>query len=313
MFSKTATLSAPSRSKSVRLLLTGSTGFLGRAVRKAAETAEAITFCATRASRGGSPGEIALGPGPWRRAEFKTAIAATAPDVIIHAAGAISSPDSATCFEANTILAAELLDAIAGISAPPRILLIGSAAELGFVPADAQPVAEDFPCAPRTTYGIAKHAQTLLGVNAAAQGLPVLVVRLFNLVGAGMAGGLALSSFARRVSNPAVSAIRVGNLAVARDFIDVSEASRILLALAALPRFPWPLVNLCSGHAWNLGELLHQMILVSGRSLSVEPDPALYRPGEQPTLRGDTSRLAGIGLPPKMPDFTELIPALLQG
>ncbi|MDB5672620.1 MAG: hypothetical protein JWO25_3579 [Alphaproteobacteria bacterium] len=209
------------------------------------------------------------------------------------------------------ILAAELLDAAARMSGPPRILLIGSAAELGFVPAADQPVTEDFQCAPRTHYGIAKHAQTLLGLNAFARGVPALVVRLFNLVGLEMAGDLALPSFARQIADPSVSVIRVGNLAVARDFIDVAEASRILVALAALPVLPWPLVNLCSGQAWRLGDLLEQMIVASGRSLRVERDPSLYRPGEQPSLRGDTSRLAAIGLAPKWPDFEALVPAML--
>jgi nucleoside-diphosphate-sugar epimerase len=296
----------------MRLLLTGATGFLGRAVAIAAATAGVTVVRATRAARAGAADELALGPGPWRRIEFARAIAAARPDAILHAAGAGHSPGAAACFEANTILAAELLDAVADMAAPPRVLLIGSAAELGFVPVEAQPVTEAFNCAPRTAYAVAKHAQTLLGVGAASRGMPVLVVRLFNPVGPGMPAGLALPSFARQIMDPATTVMRVGDLSAARDFIDVAEAARILVDLAAMPRFPWPLVNLCSGRAWRLGDLLQQMIAVSGRSLRVEPDPALQRPGDMPMLIGHTGRLAGIGLAPHEPDFARLLPTLLR-
>jgi GDP-4-dehydro-6-deoxy-D-mannose reductase len=297
----------------MRLLLTGATGFLGRALVAAAGTAGVTVVRATRATERGAADEIALGPGPWLRADFSAAIAAAQPDAILHAAGTAHSPSAAACFEANTLLAAELLDAVAGMGVPPRLLLISSAAELGFVPADAQPVTEAFNCAPRTAYAIAKYAQTLLGLSAAARGLPVLVVRLFNPVGPGMPAGLALPSFARQIMDPATTVMRVGDLSPARDFIDVAEAARILVSLAAMPRYAWPLVNLCSGQAWRLGDLLGHMIALSGRSLRVEPDPALQRPGDMPVLRGDTSRLAGIGLAPQAPNFGRLLPALLRG
>ena len=99
---------------------------------------------------------------------------------------------------------------------------------------------------------------------------------------------------------------------MARDFIDVAEAARILISLAAMPCFPWPLVNLCSGQAWRLGNLLEQMIALSGRNLRVERDPALQRPGDMPVLLGDTSRLVSVGLSPRRPDFDRLLPVLLR-
>jgi nucleoside-diphosphate-sugar epimerase len=296
----------------MKLLLTGVTGFLGRALTVAAGVAGATVIRATRSKEQSTADEFALGPGPWRRADFSSAIAATRPDAIIHAAGAVHTPTAAACFEANTILAAELLDACAAMASLPRLLLIGSAAELGFVPADAQPVTETFTCAPRTAYGIAKHAQTQLAVNAASRGLPVLVARLFNPIGPGMPAGLALPSFARQVMDPDIKVMRVGDLSAARDFIDVAEAARILIALAAMPLFPWPLINVCSGQAWRVGDLLDKMIAVSGRGLQVEPDPALQRPGDMQLLLGDISRLVGVGLAPHPPDFDRILPTLLH-
>ena len=69
------------------LLLTGSTGFLGRALVAAADTANVTVIRATRATQPGSPDELALGPGPWRQPDFRMAIATARPDAILNAAG----------------------------------------------------------------------------------------------------------------------------------------------------------------------------------------------------------------------------------
>ncbi len=299
----------------MRLLVTGAGGFLGRHVLASPAAAGCTLLRASRAAVARSADEVALGPGPWSRADFARGIAAARPDAVLHLAGATGGTDSRSCFEANTVLAAELLAALGAMPRPPRLVLMGSAAEYGFVPASAQPVTEDHPCRPQTEYGIAKYAQTLLGLAAAQRGLPVLVVRLFNAIGEGMPRHLALPSFARQLTGPPGSTpvLRVGNLAVARDFVDAAEAARLLLRLAAAPAWPWPLplANLCSGRAWRLRELLDRLIARSGLAARIEVDPALLRPGEMPELVGDTSRLREIGSAPEEPDFDALLPRLL--
>jgi nucleoside-diphosphate-sugar epimerase len=294
----------------MRLLLTGATGFLGRHI-----LAAATDWHVTRVTRAAEPttsGELALGPGPWTRADFSKALAEVRPNVVLHCAGAAHAPDPRSCFDANTVLAAELLSAAAASSHPPRVVLIGSAAEYGVVPANAQPVVETFQCAPRTDYGVAKYAQTLLGIAATMRGLPVLVARLFNPVGVGMPGQLALPSFARQIAgSEARCVLRVGDLSAARDFLDVEEAARLLLGLAAMSDWPWPVVNVCSGRAWRLGELLDGLIAVSGIEVRAEADPALLRRGDMPILTGSIERLVSVGLAPAEPDFSILLPQLL--
>jgi GDP-4-dehydro-6-deoxy-D-mannose reductase len=195
---------------------------------------------------------------------------------------------------------------------PPRLILIGSAAEYGYVSADAMPVRENHPCQPRSPYGIAKYAQTLLGLAAAERGLPVITARLFNPVGLGMPPKLALPSFARRVSAASRSdgVIRVGDIGASRDFIDVAEAARILLALTQAD-WRFLIVNLCSGKAFRLRSLLELFIAASHHRLQVKIDSTLLRPGDMPLLVGDTERLVAMGLQPAEPDFESLIPQLL--
>jgi nucleoside-diphosphate-sugar epimerase len=266
--------------------------------------------CLTRSARGW-PGELALAS-PWTRANLHDTLMCVRPDVVVHCAGTTHSEDARACFETNTVLAAELLGAAATIADPPRIVLVGSAAEYGFVTPDEQPVCEMRACAPTTEYAVAKHAQTLLGVAAARRGLPVLVVRLFNPVGVGMPRRLALPSFARQLAGPeAKLTLRVGNLSVQRDLIDVEEAVRLLLGLAAMQGWPWSVVNVCSGRAYRLGDLLDGLIAASGAEVRVEVDPALMRPGDMPVLTGSTERLRSVGLVPLAPDFSVLLPRLL--
>jgi nucleoside-diphosphate-sugar epimerase len=294
----------------MRLLLTGATGFIGRHVVTAATDWTVIRV--TRAREATSSDELALGPAPWTRADFATALAAARPDVVLHCAGATGSMDARTCIDTNTVLAAELLDAVAELRDPPRVILIGSAAEYGIVPADAQPVVETHLCAPRTNYAVAKCAQSLLGFAAAMRGQQVLVARLFNPVGADMSGELALPSFARQIVRSGPSPVlRVGDLLAERDFLDVDEAARLLLGLAAMPRWPWPVVNVCSGTTYRLGDLLDDLIAASGLRVRVEPDTALMRPGDMPILIGSTERLTSVGLAPRIPDFSTLLPRLL--
>jgi nucleoside-diphosphate-sugar epimerase len=294
----------------MRLLLTGATGFLGRHLLAAA-TNWTVTRV-TRAREASSPDELALGPTPWTRADFATALATARPDVVLHCAGGTHSLDARACIDTNAVLAAELLSAVADLREPRPVILIGSAAEYGIVPSDAQPVVETHPCAPRTNYAVAKYAQTLLGLAAAMRGQQVLVARLFNPVGVGMPSELALPSFARQIvgSGPC-PVLRVGDLSAERDFLDVEEAARVLLALAAMPRWPWPVVNVCSGGAHRLGDLLDGLIAASGLRVRVEPDPALARPGDMPILTGSTERLASVDLAPQTPDFSTLLPRLL--
>lgn len=294
----------------MHLLLTGATGFLGRHVAAAASNWTVTRV--TRAVEATRSDELALGPSPWTRADFARALAETRPDVVMHCAGATHSPNARACFDANAVLAAELLGAVTASSNPPRVMLIGSAAEYGIVPPQAQPVQETHQCAPRTDYAVAKYAQTLLGNAAARNGLRVLVARLFNPVGVGMPTRLALPSFARQIVGPnAKSVLRVGDLSAQRDFLDINEMARLLLYLAAMAQWPWLVVNICSGHVYRISDLLDGLIAASGMQVRVEIDPTLMRPGDMPVLAGSTRRLASVHLMPQAPDFSMLLPCLL--
>jgi len=261
---------------------------------------------------------LELGPAPWSVESLKQALEASAAEVVFHLAGTTRAVSVADLYAVNAGMAATLFDAVEAdarmLGPKPLIVLAGSSAEYGEVASDALPVAEGYPCAPSTDYGISKYAQTLAGLARARRGLNVMVARIFNPIGPGMRNHLALANFAEQI-RLGVTVLRVGDLDVERDFVDASEAARLIAALAANPParderngIVW---NICSGRAFSLRNLANELVRLCGRPVTLEIDPARLRPGQMRSFRGSTARLAAAGLFPKAPDFATLLPQLL--
>ena len=294
-----------------RALVTGATGFLGRAIvdRLAIDGWHVVR--AVRRSMGCLlPPDIELGPGPWNVETFTSAIAVAKPDVVFHLAGTVGPVRSAEMYAVNTVLAANLLDAVSAATLKPAVVLIGSAAEYGNVMAEHLPVQEDGPCHPISDYGISKYAQTLLGIARARVGAAVLVARIFNPLGVGMPVSLALANFADQLKCGS-GRLLVGDLDIERDFISVAEAARLTVSLASDRRNFGQVYNICSGGAVPLRMLVDALIKLNGLPVEVIVDQQRLRPGEMRVLYGATDRLRAAGLKPKLPDFAKLLAEVL--
>jgi GDP-4-dehydro-6-deoxy-D-mannose reductase len=296
-----------------RALVTGATGFIGRAVVARLEAEGWYVVRAVRTSQGDAAARsIVLGPAPWDQATFAAAIESARPDVVFHLAGTTRARNAAEMYNTNTGLAASLLDAVAASAIRPAVILAGSAAEYGNLPAEYLPAREDGPCQPITDYGISKFAQTLLGLARAGTGIAVLVARIFNPLGAGMPSHLALASFAEQLRRK-TGRLSVGDLDVARDFIGVDEAARLIVALAGDPKNYGRVYNICSGTAVPLRQLVEELVRQSEQTVQIVIDPDRLRPGEARALFGDTARLRAAGLSVKPPDFAPLLANLVTG
>jgi nucleoside-diphosphate-sugar epimerase len=294
-----------------RALVTGASGFVGRHLVAQLEQEGWNVVRAVRTAQSGRSSDIVeMGSGAWTTAGFAAAIADVKPDVVFHMAGLTSAESAADFYTANVMLAAQLLDAVSASESRPAVVLAGSAAEYGYLPGESLPVTEETPCNPVTHNGISKYAQTMLGLAHARAGLHVLIARIFNPVGVGMPGGLALASFAAQIRRGG-DAIAVGNLDVARDFIDVREAVRLITALASKPQNYGQIVNICSGTAFSLRILVEDLIRASGRQVRLEVASARVRSGEMQSFYGDVSRLRAAGLTVQPPDFFQILPRLL--
>ena len=218
------------------------------------------------------------------------------PDFVFHLAGIVEAEDPTLIYQVNIHYALNLLRGLmlAGLGTIP-ILLVGSAAEYGWVDQKDLPIREDHRCQPLDHYGISKLAQTLIGKAAARTGHSVVVARPGNIVGPGMGGHLVLAHVAKQVASimqrKQEPILKVGNLETARDFIDVSDVVRIYWELVQNPLAYGEIVNVCTGNPVAVGSMVERLIAISGTHIDIVSRPENFKKWDLPVYSGSTDKL----------------------
>lgn len=215
------------------------------------------------------------------------------PQVVIHLAGLSHVGESwkrpGDYLRVNFHGVRNLLCAAAG----RRIVFASSSEVYGKVPDDEQPISEDRPLDPRSPYAMTKACAESLMIDAGA-----VVVRSFNAVGAGQAKHFAFPSFAAQLAaigrGEAEPVLKVGDLSPRRDFIHVADAAAGYRRLIDHGE-PGSVYNVASGQAHSIGEVLEQLLAISGVEARVECEQSRVRPVDLPVLCGDASRLEALG------------------
>ena len=280
-----------------RVLITGAGGFVGRHL---------CAHLATLAPRPQVIGvELVDAPIPgcdWvHRLDVSSAdavadvIRASAPEYIIHLAGMFGTQDPQEVYRVNVLSMTALLEAARRFVPDAILVVAGSAAEWGPVPAEQMPVTERTVCRPVTPYGLSK----LLATESAAyyyrvHQVRVMVARLFQPIGPGAPLRSAPGTFAdqlRRIVPAGRGVLRVGNLDTYRDFVDVRDAVRALWSLCEKPA-PGEVFNLCSGRPTRMADLLDKLIDISGARVTIEVDRERRRGAtEIPVMVGTPAKL----------------------
>jgi GDP-4-dehydro-6-deoxy-D-mannose reductase len=219
------------------------------------------------------------------------AIAATAPDFVIHLAGQTPPAEASAYYHANTLATLHLLDALRALGRPVRVVLVGSAAELGPIEREDLPVGEDFPCRPASGYGLSKWLATLAGL-AARPPLEVVVARVFNPIGPGLPVSQAFGRFAAELAaaGPEPLRLTVGDLDARRDFVDARDVARALLVLAEQGRVG-RLYHVGTGRSLRVGDGLEHLIALCGRQVVLEVSTALAGVRGPADVRADIGRI----------------------
>jgi nucleoside-diphosphate-sugar epimerase len=259
-------------------LVTGATGFLGRHVLAALDEEKMSDVQVVASGR--------HCPSIWTSSTFleanlgdlksvRSAIETYEPEVILHLAGRTPPADADALYRDNTLATVHLLDALRGRGRPARVVLAGSAAELGPVPVEDLPVGEDYPCRPLDAYGLSKWLATAAGLAARAP-LDVVIARIFNPIGPGLPASQAFGRFAARLAEPDPDPLRlsVGDLDARRDFIDVRDVARALVTLAIEGR-AGQVYHVGTGRSHRVGDGLDHLIRLSGRTVALEVAPPL--------------------------------------
>lgn len=282
-----------------RMLVTGVDGFSGRHLVAALRSDPGLHVLGTgRRDRAAGHGEAYRRCDLTDDADVRSLVEWARPDVVFHLAGLRGDVAEAELHAVNVGGFERLRRALrASVGATAiRMVVVGSAAEIGPVAADRLPVDESVPCRPATAYGRTKHAMVRSALaEPAGSGLEIVVARTFNLVGAGLDAGLAPAAFAagvRAVARGEARVIRCGWLGGRRDYLDIADAVQAYRLLAEHGR-SGDLVNVCSGESVSSGDILDRLLAIARVEATVL---AATSPTEHDVadIRGSNERLASL-------------------
>jgi GDP-6-deoxy-D-talose 4-dehydrogenase len=211
------------------------------------------------------------------------------PQAVVHLAG-VASPahsDVDTLYKVNILGARSLLAAISDSGVEIDSVLLASSA---YVYGNAREGVfdESSPVNPGNDYAVSKLAMEYVA-KLWKDKLPITLVRPFNYSGVGQSESFLLAKivghFRRRES-----VIELGNLDVSRDFSDVRSVAYAYRRLLEV-RPVGEVVNVCSGTATSLRQVLQMAELASGHSIDVRVNPAFVRANDVRELRGDPTKL----------------------
>ncbi len=269
-------------------LVTGGSGFLGRHALDALLPTGDVIALGRRCPPGWDPRQF-VAADLERPETIRRALDLVQPDQVIHAAGKTPPADSDQLYRSNTCATRNLIQAMEALDRPARLVLVGSAAELGPVKKEELPVAEDHPCRPVDGYGVCKWLATVAGLTARPP-LEVVIARVFNPIGPGQPATQAFGRFAARLLSAEPGPMTVGDLEGRRDFIDVRDVARALVALALSGR-PGRVYHVGTGQSHRVRDGLDRLIRSSGRAMEVRVDPGLAgAPGPRDS-RADIQRI----------------------
>jgi len=258
----------------MRLLIIGASGFLGGHVRRRAAAAGLAVVTAGRAGLPGSPAHQRLDLAADEPARIAEVIASVAPDAVANCAGAtVGGADVLAAVNITGTYA--LVRAMMLAGTPARLVHLGSAAEYGRAEPGAT-VDESAPPRPAAAYGATKLAGTRLVELARAAGLDAVVLRVFNPVGAGAPRSSLPGRVAAELRRALASGteVRLGSLDAVRDFVDARDVADAVLAAAAAPAAPHPVLNVGSGVGVPARTLVKELIAIGGYDGPVHEDSA---------------------------------------
>ena len=215
------------------------------------------------------------------------------PDVIFHLAGVIKSSQPEILYKANFLGTIVLLDQVMESDHRPIVVVASSSAVYGHK-SGAKPISERMRLHPVTNYAVSKAAQEMAALRYYESfHLPVMIVRMFNLLGPGQPADLACSAFARQIALAELnrqSEIVTGNLDARRDFVDVRDAARAF-GLVAQKGKAGQVYNVCSGRAVAIRKCLDEMISMSPHQFKVRIDAERVQKNDVPVQVGSSLKL----------------------
>ncbi len=217
------------------------------------------------------------------------------PDYIIHLAAmssvAQSWQDPAKCFLHNTSVFLNIADGVRELDIKCRILSVGSSEEYGIYD---EPMKENFVLHPKSPYSVARLSQEYLSkLYVDYFKLDIVMTRSFNHIGPRQNPKFVVPSFVHqlvKISKGKQENIKVGNIDVIRDFLDVRDVVNAYYKILKNSKTR-EVYNVCSGKGIRLKDIIEMI----SEQLNITPkiivDDNRLRANEIMSVIGDNSKL----------------------
>ena len=288
----------------MRVLITGSQGFVGQYLRQELEENgyEVVGLDL-------QPGEGTIQADLLNPEQLAATVRQAKPDTVFHLAGQADVAKSwkipQKTVEINVIAAVNLMEAVRAFDPSVRMVLVGSSDQYGNLGEAGKLVSEKLETNPQTPYAVSKKAQEEMArVYVRAYGMNICMTRSFNHGGAGQRLGFLIPDFASgivKVERGEAKSLKVGNLTSRRDFTHVKDVARAYRLIGEKGK-PGEVYNVGSGVTWSAQEILDKLCAMAVCPIPVERDPARMRPSDTPVICCDHTKLTtDTGWQPQIP------------
>lgn len=278
-----------------RILVTGASGFVGtRLCALLRARGETVFEASSGLASGGSEATFSLDDSETVRA----AVADADPEVVIHLAAlaTVTGNQAGLYYETNTLGTERMIRAVDELGRRVRFIFVSTAGVYGNQPSNV--LSEEMPPLPVHHYGLSKFAAERLVAMAGARH-DVTIVRPFNIIGRGQRPTFIVPKLVDHFRRRA-PVVRLGNVDVIRDYIDLDAACSALIEAIRAPATFGEILNLCSGHGTTLRELIETLGALSDHSIEIEMAPEFARKNEVWHLVGSVAKLDRL-LPGRQP------------
>ena len=276
-------------------LITGVRGFCGQHLARHLSTETGVRLVGIGRGANASSGlrlDEYLTVDMSREDQVVHAIERIRPDHVFHLAGLVRAAP-AELYRVNLLGVIHLMESVRKFAPEASVLVVGSAAEYGKVDSADLPIDEAQLCRPFGAYALSKHAMTSAALDyAQTHSMKVVVVRPFNIIGAGVPDSLVVGAILQRIKQgtDGEPIVRIGNLDTQRDFVAVEDVVRAYSQL--LGTDSWGQVfNICCGQPRSIRWVAERLISFSPHSLRLESDSSLKRPTDVPVVYGSCQKL----------------------
>jgi GDP-4-dehydro-6-deoxy-D-mannose reductase len=274
------------RGVTARALLVGGTGFVGQHLARRLAGRYEVTVTGREQDVGDRTGILEL-------------VTRVRPEIVVNLAAITTVretvEDPRKTYQTGFFGTLNLLEALESHGFAGRYLQVSSSEIYGHPAAHELPLGESAPLRPMSPYAVAKLAgEMLCHAWAQSAGFAILVARPFTHIGPGQSDRFAVARFAREIAEIMAGrrepVLSVGSLATSRDLTDVRDVVRAYDLILHHGK-PATVYNVCSDREVVMGDVLRELVRLSGIQIRIVEDAALVRTAEQLRLCGSYQRL----------------------